>query len=161
MQDLLKRLNWKQQSSFVLVQPPDGFQAILAGIASVAVVTELAKVRKAGFFLSFVTSQAQLQGLAPRIAGKADGDAIVWFAYPKGSSKRYKSELNRDRSWGVLGELGFEPVRQISIDEDWTALRFRRAEFIRTMRRDPARMLSSEGKRKVTERTRPSDAGQA
>jgi hypothetical protein len=27
--------------------------------------------------------------------------------------------------------LGFETVRAVSIDEDWTALRFRRAEFIK------------------------------
>lgn len=29
----------------------------------------------------------------------------------------------------VLG--GFDSVRQIAIDEDWSALRFRRAEFIK------------------------------
>jgi hypothetical protein len=32
---------------------------------------------------------------------------------------------------------GFEPVRQIAIDEDWSALRFRRTDFIKSMTRDP------------------------
>lgn len=56
---------------------------------------------------------------------------MVWFAYPKGTSKKYKSEINRDKGWLVMGEAGFEPVRMVAIDEDWSALRFRRTEFIR------------------------------
>jgi hypothetical protein len=50
-------------------------------------------------------------------------------------------------------ELGFEGVRQVAIDEDWSALRFRRAEYIRTMRRDPSRAMSAQGRRKVDEET--------
>jgi hypothetical protein len=34
-----------------------------------------------------------------------------------------------------MGEAGFEPVRMVAIDEDWSALRFRRAEFIKNMTR--------------------------
>jgi hypothetical protein len=69
------------------------------------------------------------------VAKKAKGDAVVWFAYPKGSSKKYKSQINRDNGWAVMGKAGFEPVRMVAIDEDWSALRFRRVEFIKTMNR--------------------------
>jgi len=34
-----------------------------------------------------------------------------------------------------MGKAGFEPVRMVAIDEDWSALRFRRVEFIKTMNR--------------------------
>jgi hypothetical protein len=34
--------------------------------------------------------------LAKVVARKAAGDAVVWFAYPKGTSKKYKSNLTRD-----------------------------------------------------------------
>ena len=37
-----------------------------------------------------------------------------------------------------MGEAGFEPVRMVAIDEDWSALRFRRAEFIKNMTRPGA-----------------------
>jgi hypothetical protein len=30
-----------------------------------------------------------------------------------------------------LKKLGFDTVRAVAIDEDWTALRFRRKEFIK------------------------------
>jgi len=68
----------------------------------------------------------------------------LWFAYPKGSSKRYKCEFNRDNGWAVLGSLGFEGVRMVAIDEDWSALRFRRVEYVKNMTRSFA--LSEEGK---------------
>ena len=84
--------------------------------------------------------------MAPRL----EGDAILWCAYPKGSSTRYTCEFNRDTGWASLGTAGFEPVRQIAIDEDWSALRFRRAQYISTLRRDPARAISAGGKARAT-----------
>jgi hypothetical protein len=35
----------------------------------------------------------------------------------------------------VLGAAGFEPVRMVAVDEDWSALRFRRVGFIKTLTR--------------------------
>lgn len=55
--------------------------------------------------------------------------------YPKGTSKKYKSEINRDNGWEILAKSGFESVRQIAIDEDWSAMRFRKVEFIKIMKR--------------------------
>ena len=70
----------------------------------------------------------------------------MWFAYPKGTSKRYKSEINRDTGWQALGKSGFEPVRAVAIDEDWSALRFRRVEFIKTMTRAKEHRMTTQGK---------------
>ena len=76
-------------------------------------------------------------------------DGLLWFAYPKGTSKKYVCEFNRDTGWAELGKFDLEPVRQIAIDEDWTALRFRRAQNIKTMTRSFA--MSETGKRRVAE----------
>jgi hypothetical protein len=46
----------------------------------------------------------------------------------------------------VLGAAGFEGVRMVAIDEDWTAVRFRRAEFIKTMTRGSEWAMSARGK---------------
>ena len=77
------------------------------------------------------------------------GDGLIWFAYPKGTSKKYKCEFNRDSGWAELGKHGFEPVRLVAIDEDWSALRFRNAENIKTMTRSFA--IKKTGKKKVAE----------
>jgi len=76
--------------------------------------------------------QSEVDALAPKIAARAEGDATVWFAYPKGTSKKYTCDFNRDTGWAKLKKAGFDTVRAIAIDEDWTALRFRRVEFIKT-----------------------------
>ncbi len=48
---------------------------------------------------------------------------------------------------GTLGAAGFEPVRMVAIDEDWSALRFRRVEHIKKMTRSFA--MTDAGKEKV------------
>ena len=57
---------------------------------------------------------------------------MIWFAYPKGTSRRYTCEFNRDTGWNVIRGSGFESVRQVAIDEDWSALRFRRREYVKS-----------------------------
>ena len=56
-------------------------------------------------------------------------DSILWFAYPKKSSG-IKSDVNRD----IIAELGLhfdlKSVSAISIDDTWSALRFRPIEFV-------------------------------
>ena len=91
----------------------------------------MSDAKQVDFSLSFVTKQKEVDALAKAIGRKAAGDAIVWIAYPKKSSKKYTCEFNRDSGWPSMGEAGFEPVRMVAIDEDWSALRFRRAEFIK------------------------------
>ena len=54
------------------------------------------------------------------------------MAYPKGTSKRYTCEFHRDNGWAALEAAGFEGVRMVAIDEDWSALRFRRKEFVKS-----------------------------
>jgi hypothetical protein len=44
----------------------------------------------------------------------------------KQTSKIYSSDLNRDSCASALAALGLQPVRQIAIDDDWSALRFKR-----------------------------------
>jgi hypothetical protein len=40
----------------------------------------------------------------------------------------------------------------VAIDEDWSALRFRRTEFIKNLRRAPERAISKEGRQRVVAR---------
>jgi len=128
------KLNLKDQPEIVVLNAPAGFEPELKSLKGVTVRRD-AKGGDIDFSLAFVMTQKDVDTLGPQVAKKAKGDAIVWFAYPKGSSKKYKSQINRDSGWAVMGKAGFEPVRMIAIDEDWSALRFRRVEFIKTMNR--------------------------
>ncbi|MBI1317106.1 hypothetical protein GC167_09670 [bacterium] len=77
-------------------------------------------------------------------------DALLWMAYPKKSSRRYTSSVYRDAGWEALGAAGWEPVSQVALDEDWSALRFRRIAFIPRFNRGFA--ISAEGQRRIQER---------
>ncbi|MEL6635310.1 MAG: hypothetical protein AAFW73_19430 [Bacteroidota bacterium] len=72
------------------------------------------------------------------------------MAYPKGSSKNYTCDFNRDTGWQVLGNLGWEGVRMVAIDTDWSALRFRRVEYIKKMTRRKRMAMSKGGKDKTS-----------
>ncbi|MFO0864429.1 MAG: hypothetical protein U0744_07225 [Gemmataceae bacterium] len=48
-----------------------------------------------------------------------------------------------------MGTLGFEGVRVVAIDEDWSAMRFRRVEFVKNMQRDPKRAQTEPGKKRT------------
>jgi len=128
------KLNLKDQSEIVVLNAPASFEPELKALKGVSIRRD-AKGGDIDFSLAFVMTQKELDALGPQVAKKAKGDAVVWFAYPKGSSKKYTSQLNRDSSWAVMGKAGFEPVRMVAIDKDWSAVRFRRVEFIKTMKR--------------------------
>jgi hypothetical protein len=104
-------------------------------LKGVEIIRDLKKAKELTFSLAFVTTEEQVNVLAPAIARRAQGDAIVWFAYPKGTSRNYQSQIDRDHGWDVLWDEGFVPVRMVAIDEDWSAKRYRRAGFIKNMTR--------------------------
>ena len=146
MPSTFNKLNLKNHPVILVLNAPASFEPELAALHAVTVLRTLDPLDAIDFSLAFVTTQRQVDTLAAAIASRAKGDAVVWFAYPKGTSKRYKSEINRDTGWQVLGRAGFEPVRAVAIDEDWSALRFRRVEFIKTMTRANEHRLTTHGK---------------
>jgi hypothetical protein len=147
---LFRKLNLTT-ADLVVLDAPASFEPELAAQEGVRVHRDAhALPDDVRFALVFATRQVEVDAAAARLATRARGDVTLWFAYPKGSSKRLRCEFNRDTGWAGLGALGFEPVRQVAIDEDWSALRFRRVEHIRVMRRAPAGALTEEGREKAT-----------
>lgn len=150
---VFKKLNLKDQAEIVVLDAPATFEPELRSLDGVTVRRELPPGRVA-FALAFVTRQKELNAIGRALVRKAEGDAVVWFAYPKGTSKRYTCEFNRDTGWQLLGDAGFEPVRMVAIDEDWSAVRFRRAEHIKSMTRDASRTLSAAGRKRAAATTK-------
>jgi len=123
MSNVFAKLNLKDHKQIVVLDSPSSFESELVGLKGVEIIRDLKKAKRLTFSLAFVMTQEQVNALAPAIARKAEGDAVIWFAYPKGTSKKYRSQINRDNGWNALGLEGFEPVRMVAIDEDWSAVR--------------------------------------
>jgi len=152
MSTTFEKLNLKNQGQIVVLNAPESFESELRALQGLTILRSLQNANEIEFSLVFVTKQKEVDTLARIIAEKAAGDAVIWFAYPKGTSKKYKSEVNRDNGWQVLGDLGYEIVRSVAIDEDWSGARFRRVEYIKTMARDKKHAMTTQGKARFTKR---------
>ncbi len=131
MQPVFQKLNLKEQKEILVVNAPAAFEPALADLEGVAVIRDTELVEGIDFCLVFVEKKVDLDRLSALVALRARGDALLWFAYPKGTSKKYHCDFNRDTGWETLMGFGFRPIRQVAIDEDWSALRFRRVEFVK------------------------------
>ena len=146
MDAIFIKLNFKNQTDLLVLNAPVSFESKLSSLDGVMVHNNSDHIGELCFSLAFAMTQNEINEIAKELIVKIKGDAILWFAYPKRTSKKYKSDISRDNGWSVLGEAGFEAVRQIAIDEDWSALRFRRVEFIKSIAREPKRALSLKGR---------------
>lgn len=131
MESIFGKLNLKDQKEILVLDAPRSFEGELGTLSSVRILRNINRIKKIEFALVFATTQARVDELSEQLAGRAQGDAILWFAYPKGTSKKYRCDFNRDSGWTVLRGHGFDSVRMVAIDEDWSALRFRKLEFIK------------------------------
>jgi hypothetical protein len=148
MTPLFKKLNYKGQGELYVLNAPESMATEIREMKkSYPVISELDNYKNSTFVMVFVTTQKQLNDFAPVITKNLSEDGAMYFCYPKATSKKYSCDFNRDTGWQVLGGLGFEPVRQVAIDEDWSALRFRKPTYIKKMTRHFA--MTEEGKRKV------------
>jgi hypothetical protein len=74
--------------------------------------------------VAFVGARTDLDGPGFRaVVAAGRRDALTWVAYPKGGQRG--TDLDRDVLAALMGERGLRPVRQASIDDTWSALRFR------------------------------------
>lgn len=149
MSPLFKKLNFGIHETIMVLNAPDSFNDELEQLNGVEVVRKARANLDITFAIGFATKQTELDKISTSLAKAIQGDGVIWIAYPKGTSKKYRCEFNRDSGWKVIGDAGFEPVRQIAIDDDWTALRFRRTEFIQSLTRRNSMAISKEGQRRT------------
>lgn len=147
MTPLFKKLNLGAHTTIHVLNAPSSFEAELDALEGVTI--KRAARGAVQFGMAFVITQAELDAASRTLTASAEGDAILWMVYPKGTSKRYRCEFNRDSGWQVLGDAGFEPVRMVAVDEDWSALRFRRSSFIKSMTRSATNAISKDGKQRT------------
>jgi hypothetical protein len=134
VQDLLKKLNFKEHKKVLILNAPKSFWQVIEKIkGSAEVFQDIDDSIRFDFIIAFFFQRQQIDYLAPRIMDVLQNDEILWFSYPKKSAKNYVVDFNRDIGWEIMEKNGFAGVRQISIDEDWSAIRFRKVRYIPKM----------------------------
>jgi hypothetical protein len=70
-----------------------------------------------------VKTLADLTARGGLVVEAAKADRLTWVAYPKAG--QLGTDLNRDIIWRHLLTQGIQGVRQVAIDDVWSAMRFR------------------------------------
>lgn len=140
-----KKLNLGAHRRAVVIGAPEAVVADLATVEGLALLTEV-PADGVGFALVFIDGRAALDRWSAALAAAARGDAVLWFAYRKRVGRGPQPEVHRDAGWDAVGAAGWEPVRQVAIDEVWSALRFRRVEHIASFTRSDTMAISEAGR---------------
>ena len=76
--------------------------------------------------LVFARTLAEVDAKGGPALDAAREDGLAWIAYPKAG--QLGTDLNRDILWKHILKHGIQGVRQVAIDDVWSALRFRPAK---------------------------------
>ncbi|HTA17019.1 MAG TPA: hypothetical protein VK786_04670 [bacterium] len=122
MDPVLKKLFFKGQSPTLVLNVPTEAKPLLAAFGP-SVLT--AAKGKAAFVLAYTVDEAAATKLAKAAPKFLEPGAVFWVAYPKGSSKKYKADINRDSLNALMEGFGFDGVSLVALDEDWSAMRYK------------------------------------
>ena len=124
MQDIIKKLKFKDNG--VVLNAP---VALEEKFVKLGFKTMLDKKAKSTNTLVFINNNEGYLDFLQTNLKNIEVDSVLWLAYPKGTSK-IKTDINRD-TIRVTGEkFGITTVTAISIDDTWSALRFRPIEKV-------------------------------
>lgn len=135
---IIKKLQLKDQSKPILIiNPPKEYGEVIKAFE--AEVHKELGLDSYPFVQVFGISNEDIQTYAKKGSEVLEEDGLMWLCYPKKSSKMYNgSNCSRETVATLLSDEGFEPVRQVAIDDDWSALRFRQVDKIKKMTRKSA-----------------------
>jgi hypothetical protein len=119
MQDIIKKFKFRG-TGIILNAPAD----IEAAFKKLGFKTSFDKTQKSENTLVFINNNKEFLGFLNKGLKKIEPDSVLWFAYPKGTSK-IKTDINRDTIRVTGEEFGITTVTAISINDTWSALRFR------------------------------------
>jgi hypothetical protein len=82
----------------------------------------------------FVEDSRELHREFQKLTPLLGSNSLLWIAYPKKYSG-ISTDLSRDDSWQLLFGEGWQPVTQVAINAEWSALRFKPIDQIGNMLR--------------------------
>jgi len=133
MKELLKKLNYKGQLRIAVINAEESFfLAVAKELEGVITDNDIDQRCPYDFMILFAKNISEVNLLAPVALHNLTADGILWFCYPKKTSKKMKSDLERDKGWKALNDSGFFGIRMVSVDDDWSAMRFRNSRFIKS-----------------------------
>lgn len=121
---LVKKLRLLPNQRALILNPPGGYLARLQPAPEGCELHTSPDGKPYSFVQIFATTSADLAIYFPALFAHFAPDAIFWVCYPKVSSG-VETDLTRDAGWQVIDQAGFGGIASVSIDDVWSAVRFR------------------------------------
>ena len=119
MKEILKKLKFKDKG--IILYAPESIKKEFIKLGFVSLLDKKIKSKNT---LIFVNNNKEYVNFLRTQLKNIEPDSVLWFAYPKGSSG-IKTDINRDTLRATAEEFGITTVAAVSIDDTWSALRFR------------------------------------
>jgi hypothetical protein len=133
MKTLLEKLNYKGQKRIAVINAERNFKlAPLTELKDIQIDSDIDLRYPYDFMIIFVRKVTEVKEVVPVALHNLAVDGVLWFCYPKKSSKEYSSDIDRDHGWKALNDLDFFGIRLVAIDDDWSAMRFRNKKYIKS-----------------------------
>lgn len=129
---LATKLRLQENAPLYLLKAPKTVRDLFNGYNIKTTITGNPGIRQV---VIFAENKETLDGIVPKVMPRLTEDALLWIAYPKKTGK-IPSDISRDNGWDAVSAAGYEPVTQVAVDEDWSALRFRSSAAIGPKLRD-------------------------
>lgn len=126
---LSKKLRIKEGQKITIINPPEGYMNLLGELPH-GVELEGHTKGEFDFVHLFVNNIAELEEIGPEALDAVKYDGILWVSYPKKSSG-ISTDISRDVGWDIMSRNGLRPVAAVSINDVWSALRFRPVECVK------------------------------
>ncbi|MCK8488581.1 YdeI/OmpD-associated family protein [Paenibacillus sp. MBLB2552] len=128
--ELAKKLRFPSDSDLLLVlDAPEGFVEQL-GLSSEHTTLDDKLAGKYEFVQMFFQSIRDVAERASQALHAIKPDGLLWLCYPKGGAKA-GTDLTRDQGWETVKAAGFDGIALVSVDETWSAMRFRPADKVK------------------------------
>lgn len=111
--DLREKLQLRAGMTIAVIGGPPTFDVV--GV-------ERARAEDADAVIGFAVRSDGLPELSAVVQAALD-DRLAWIAYPK--ARGMGTDLTRDALVSLLAPKGVDPVRQVAIDDVWSAMRWR------------------------------------
>ena len=132
MKTLFEKLNYKGQKRIALINAEENFNlSAYEEIKDIQIDGKIDPRYPYDFMIIFVRKVSEVRKITPVALHNLTADGILWFCYPKKTSKKHTSNIDRDHGWKTLNDLEFYGIRMVAIDDDWSALRFRNIKYIK------------------------------
>lgn len=122
--ELLTKLNHKNQSEIVILNAPKSFKNEIYELRKNIEISEDESIyAEIEFVLIFIKNIEDIEKYFEAVLPRISSNALIWFAFPKHASI--------DEGWEIVRDYQFEPIRQIAINNEWSAMRFRPNKYAR------------------------------